>query len=112
MNIRSEHGFTLVELIVTLVIVGILAAAALTRYLDLSSAAKSGACRTNQLSMESAQAMHFSTTSLEGEGSYATQFSELADFIKGGAIPQCPGGGTYSLLSTGRVTCSIAKHHR
>lgn len=112
MKTSCEKGFTLVELIVTLVILGILATAALSRYLDLSSAAKSGACRANQLALETAQAMHFSETTLNGQGSYAAQMEDLTPYIRDGLTPICPSGGQYTLQPTGRVVCTIANHHR
>ena len=45
MNIRkSQGGFTLIELIIVIVVLGILAAVAIPRYLDLSGEARDAAC--------------------------------------------------------------------
>ena len=42
---KGEKGFTLIELIIIIVIVGILAAIAIPKYLDLSTEAANGAAR-------------------------------------------------------------------
>jgi len=111
-NKNSNLGFTLVELIVTLVIVGILATAALTQFIDLSHSAHAAACITNQLSLETAQTMYYTTNYLAGDAHYAESIDDLVPFLREEQIPQCPSGGTYKLLSDGKVTCTIPDHKR
>ncbi len=111
-NRDSNLGFTLVELIVTLVIVGILATAALMQFIDLSHSAQAAACVTNQLSLETAQTMYYTTNYLSGNAHYAESIDDLVPFLKDEKTPQCPSGGTYQLLSDGKVTCTISDHKR
>jgi len=45
-NLRNQRGFTLVELVIIIVILGILAAVAIPKYQDISSEAKEASARS------------------------------------------------------------------
>ena len=63
---KRNQGFTLVELVIVIVILGILAVTAAPRFLNLSGDARAGTLEAVRGSLESAGAMVFSKAILQG----------------------------------------------
>jgi len=110
MHIRTgkTSGFTLVEIMIVVAIIGLLAAIAIPNFVKARGTAQKNACIRNLREIDGAKEQW----ALENKKSAGSALDEAAvnSYIKGGG-PSCPGGGTYTYGNVdSNPTCSIAGH--
>lgn len=105
---RHAWGFTLVEIMIVVAIIGLLASIAIPNFVKARLGAQQRACILNLKQIDGAKEMW----ALEKKKSAGSPIldTEINDYIKNGA-PKCPGGGayTYGPVDT-QPTCSIEGH--
>ena len=110
MKIRSRrnHGFTLVEIMIVVAIIGLLAAVAIPNFVKARNTAQKNACITN-LRQINGDKEQWALEKRKTSGA-ATVDSEVDQYISGGR-PNCPGGGTYTYGAIDAApTCSVPEH--
>lgn len=110
---NKQSGFTLVELIIVVIILGILAAIAVPKFTSLTSEAEKSACIANQHALEAALQMYWvAQLNSSGTGAYTTTISDLDAYFTASAPTTCPDGTSTYSLSGGAASCSNAAHAR
>ena len=104
--LRNQRGFTLVELMIVIVIIGVLAAIAVPAYSSYVSRAQERTCEANRRTISTAAGMYY----IENGNKYATGINDLSAYLDNVTSLKCPAGGTYTLASDSSFNVTCSKH--
>jgi prepilin-type N-terminal cleavage/methylation domain-containing protein len=109
-NRMRQAGFTLVEIMIVVAIIGLLAAIAVPNFVKARAASQKAACVMNLRAIEGAKATWAldakkGNTDVPGDG----DLFGLDKYIRD--KPSCPANGTYSINDVAtRPTCTVPDH--
>lgn len=108
-KIAKKKGFTLVEIMIVVLIIGILLAIAVPNFMKARDTSRAKTCIANLRQIDAAKEQAAMDLKL-ADTATPTQAQLTPDYVK--AWPSCPSAGTYTIGQLGTYpTCSIGSPH-
>lgn len=108
MRQNAQSGFTLIELVMVIVILGILAASALPKFVNLEGEAKDAAVEGVAGALASASAINYASRSVSASaGTGITNCTSVANALAGGALPGDASIAATTIAVGATTTCTV-----
>ncbi len=108
-----KAGFTLVEIMIVVAIIGLLAAIAIPNFIKARATSQQNACINNLKQIDGA-INEWALETGQSNGTTVTGIATVSAYIKlnsNNLVPSCPAGGTYTTTTVGanpQVSCSLS----
>ncbi len=107
----QKSGFTLVEIMIVVAIIGLLAAIAIPSFVAARNTSRANACVNNLRQIDSAKEQYAMAENLADNADVTPHLGAINAYMRGGA-PSCPANGTYTYNNIGSApTCSVGGAH-
>ena len=109
-QLAATRGFTLVEIMIVIAIIGLLVSIAVPNYMKHREYAQTQACIRNLSQIEAAKQI-WGVENRKTSSSVANEVDLIGPTLYIKVMPVCPAGGNYDLKTIGEnVTCSVNEH--